>query len=432
MIVGQNSLLNQYVPTFYIRDPLDGQALVYDSVRKAFINTNASGGGTGAQRLGELLNVSGVVDNPLAVDNGQALVFNSLTELWQNAYVDYNTLLHKPDSSVFNFAGLSDTAKPTVPDGYVLWNALGTELIYSTTIPGSAVSGTVAIVNGGTGANNATDAINALVPSQTGNAGKVLSSDGVDLMWLSTGGVGTVTSVGISVANGITVISGSPVTAAGVIDLGLGAITPSSVAATGTVIGSNLSGNNTGDQTITLTGAVTGTGTGTFTTALSATGVIAGSYVNPNLAVGLDGRITTISNGVSGAGITEIVVFKYSPGAVGNFSAPDAIYSTTPNVTPVITDTTQCVVTYSFVGKTHPPKSILTYGQVCSLNEFQIKAITSLPSSKVSGGGSISNPDIVNGIFSPTNLVTLQTRMADTGASAGIGQRAFLMVVFSF
>ena len=37
-IVGQNTVLNQYVPTFRISDIKQGQTLVYDSVRKAFIN----------------------------------------------------------------------------------------------------------------------------------------------------------------------------------------------------------------------------------------------------------------------------------------------------------------------------------------------------------------------------------------------------------
>ncbi len=46
----------------------------------------------------------------------------------------------------------------------------------------------------------------------------------------------------------------------------MGAIAPASVAATGTVTGSNLSGTNTGDQTITLSGAVSGSGTGAITT----------------------------------------------------------------------------------------------------------------------------------------------------------------------
>lgn len=47
------------------------------------------------------------------------------------------------------------------------------------------------------------------------------------------------------------------------------ALTPASLAASGTVTGSNLSGTNTGDQTITLTGDVTGSGTGSFSTAIA-------------------------------------------------------------------------------------------------------------------------------------------------------------------
>lgn len=62
------------------------------------------------------------------------------------------------------------------------------------------------------------------------------------------GGSGTVTSVSVTTANGV---SGSVATATTTpaISLTLGAITPSSVAASGTVTGSNLSGTNTGDET---------------------------------------------------------------------------------------------------------------------------------------------------------------------------------------
>ena len=63
----------------------------------------------------------------------------------------------------------------------------------------------------------------------------------------------------ITLGAGISVSSGS---------LTLGNIEPTSVAASGTIAGSNISGttsgNNTGDQTITLTGDVTGSGTGSF------------------------------------------------------------------------------------------------------------------------------------------------------------------------
>lgn len=66
------------------------------------------------------------------------------------------------------------------------------------------------------------------------------------------GGSGTVTSVAATGANGIG-ITGSPITTSGTLAFSLGAITPTSVAATGTVTGSNLSGTNTGDQLYTET-----------------------------------------------------------------------------------------------------------------------------------------------------------------------------------
>ena len=44
-IVGQNSLLNQYTPTFYIKNIVDGQTVSYDSTKKAFVNSEGPGNG---------------------------------------------------------------------------------------------------------------------------------------------------------------------------------------------------------------------------------------------------------------------------------------------------------------------------------------------------------------------------------------------------
>ena len=54
--------------------------------------------------------------------------------------------------------------------------------------------GTVPVANGGTGASTANDGFNALAPTQTGNSGKFLTTDGTNSSW-ATNPLGTVTSV---------------------------------------------------------------------------------------------------------------------------------------------------------------------------------------------------------------------------------------------
>lgn len=48
---------------------------------------------------------------------------------------------------------------------------------------GVDTSGTLAVAKGGTGQTTATAAFNALAPSQTGNAGKYLITDGTNTSW---------------------------------------------------------------------------------------------------------------------------------------------------------------------------------------------------------------------------------------------------------
>jgi hypothetical protein len=77
------------------------------------------------------------------------------------------------------------------------------------------VTGTVAVANGGTGATTAAGARTNVLPSFTGNGGKVLAvkSDASDVEYISAG-VGTVTSVAATVPTGFA-ITGSPVTTSG-------------------------------------------------------------------------------------------------------------------------------------------------------------------------------------------------------------------------
>ncbi len=173
------------------------------------------------------------------------------------------------------------------------------------------VTGTLPILNGGTGATTAAAALTALLPTQSAaTSGQVLKSNGTAApTWATVTGTGTVTNASIVTANGISgTVATSTTTPA--ITLSLGAITPTSVAATGTVTGSNLSnvnGANTGDNAPNtlysgLVSNATHTGDVTGSTALSLATVNAnvGSFTNANITVNVKGLITAASNGVGG------------------------------------------------------------------------------------------------------------------------------------
>lgn len=89
------------------------------------------------------------------------------------------------------------------------------------TVTGSTTLGSaLPIAQGGTGQTTASGAINALMPSQTSNSGRYLTTNGVSVSWGTvTPGTGTVSSVALqSNLSGISV-TGSPVTTSGTLIL---------------------------------------------------------------------------------------------------------------------------------------------------------------------------------------------------------------------
>jgi hypothetical protein len=132
---------------------------------------------------------------------------------------------------------------------------------------------------------------------------------------MAIAGGGTVTSVNASGTQGVTV-SGGPVTSSGSLSVGLGAITPASVAASGTVTGFNLSGTNTGDQTIQLLGDVEAAGgTGNLTTVIAT-----GAVTNSKLA-NMTGP--TVKGRTSGTGTPSDVTMAQLNGMLPTF-VPDS------------------------------------------------------------------------------------------------------------
>ena len=153
------------------------------------------------------------------------------------------------------------------------------------------LGGVLAVASGGTGATTAAAALTSLGAYPASNPNNYTSNGG------------TVTSVSVTTANGVSGTVTNPTTTPA-ISLALGAITPTSVAASGTVTGSNLSNSNTGDQTITLTGDVTGTGTGSFAATIANDSVTYAKIQNISGASLLLGR----GAGAGGGDVQEITL----------------------------------------------------------------------------------------------------------------------------
>ena len=122
------------------------------------------------------------------------------------------------------------------------------------------LGGVLAVASGGTGATTAAAALTSLGAYPASNPNNYTSNGG------------TVTSVSVTTANGVSGTVTNPTTTPA-ISLVLGAITPTSVAASGNVTGTNLSGSNTGDQAIVLSGDVGGSGSTGITTTIGANAV---------------------------------------------------------------------------------------------------------------------------------------------------------------
>jgi hypothetical protein len=183
----------------------------------------------------------------------------------------------------------------------------GTGLTPATATGGDVtVGGILQIDNGGTGETTPNGALTALLPPQSGQSGKYLTTNGSSASWGTIAGSGTVTS--INVASNVTgfTFTGGPITTSGSITMtgtlavSNGGTGQTTVGPAGTVLGSNGSGT-TWLSVATLSGPNTWTGTQNFSGASVTLPSTFPTLSGPNTWTGtqsFSGASLTLPNGV--------------------------------------------------------------------------------------------------------------------------------------
>ncbi len=242
-----------------------------------------------------------------------------------------------------------------------------------------------------------------------------------DNTWATPAGAGTVTSVNVVTANGVSGSVSNP-TSTPAITLTLGAITPTSVNASGTVAGSNLSGTNTGDQTITLTGDVTGSGTSSFATTLKNTGS-AGTYGSstliPIITTDAQGRVSSVSTTTFAIGVNSVV--GTAPISVSGTSTVTVSLNTTGTAATYGTSTQIPVFTTDAYGRVNAVTNtaIGTLNQNTSGTAANVTGVVAV----VNGGTGATVATSVNTTpitYGANNTVTVPIATGVTGLGTGI------------
>lgn len=207
------------VPTLRVLVPSDIPLLAATKINSGVLDTARLGSGT-ADSTTYLRGDSTWQTPPVGVTSVALTMPSGLFSTGGSPITSTGTFAVTLDSQAQNLVLASPDGSSGLPSARALVSADIPNLAFT------KITGTVPVNQGGTGQTTANTALNALLPSQTGNSGKFLTTDATNTSWVTiTPGTGTVTSVAATVPSILT-ISGSPVTTSGTLAFGLASAAP--------------------------------------------------------------------------------------------------------------------------------------------------------------------------------------------------------------
>lgn len=219
----------------------------------------------------------------------------------------------------------------------------------------------------------------------------------------SAGGLGTVTSVSVTTANGV---SGSVATATTTpaITLTLGNITPTSVSASGSVTGSNLSGTNTGDQDL---------------SSYATSSAVATTYATKTNLADTSSLLRTLISAKGVGTVTSVATDATMTGGTitnsGTLKVDTTIISTKGNVTGLLLNKQDNLVSGTNI-KTVNSNSLLGSGNV------SVGTVTSVATGVGLSGGTITGSGTI--LADTTSVLVTKTFL--TSSLSGVGSGASL------
>jgi len=297
-----------------ISSPADG-LVVYDTTIEElyyYNGTSAAWQAVGPGTVKQINTGSGLTGGPITTTGTISVATNGITNsLFRQSTA--NTLVGNPTGSTANVTDITLGSTLTFVSGALQTTAISGDVTtsansFTTTIAANAVTTTKINNAAVTYVKLQNESATTLLGNPTGSStspseitlGTTLTFSGNALQTSALSGdvtsstnsfsttVAAIAGTTVSGTTGSTnvVFSASPTLT--------GTLTAATISATGNVTGANLSGMNTGDQTITLTGDVTGSGTGSFAATLATVNSNIGTF--SALTVNGKGLVTAATN----------------------------------------------------------------------------------------------------------------------------------------